>query len=146
MFQIEKTIVSESIIENDFVCNLSACKGACCVEGESGAPLDEKELKILEEIYPKIKPFLSKKGIQAIEAQGTAVTGKDGDWETPLVNNAECAYVFFDENNIAGCGIEKAFNKGVITLEKTRFLPFIPRSCTTIFLVCSSKLPPVEYL
>ena len=61
MFQLGKTIVSEDIIEKDFVCNLSACKGACCVEGDAGAPLDEEEVKILDEIYPKVKPFLRKR-------------------------------------------------------------------------------------
>ena len=58
MFQLGKTIVSEEIIDNDFVCNLSACKGACCVEGDAGAPLDKEETEILQDIYPKVKPFL----------------------------------------------------------------------------------------
>ncbi len=61
MFQLGKTIVSEDIIDKEFVCNLSACKGACCVEGDAGAPLDEDEAKILEEIYPKVKHFFVKK-------------------------------------------------------------------------------------
>ena len=61
MFQLGKTIVSEEIIEKDFVCNLSACKGACCVAGEAGAPLDKEETKILKEIYPKVKPFFKKR-------------------------------------------------------------------------------------
>ena len=51
MFQLGKTIVSEDIIAKDFVCNLSACKGACCVEGDAGAPLDADEVKILDRIY-----------------------------------------------------------------------------------------------
>ena len=118
MFQIAGTIVSEEIISHEFVCNLSACKGACCVEGESGAPLEAEEVSILEELYPKIKPYLSKKGVRAITAQGVAVKGKDGGWETPLVNNAECAYVSFDVNNLARCGIEEACNKGVIAWKK----------------------------
>lgn len=118
MFQIGTTIISEEIIEHDFVCNLKACKGACCVEGESGAPLETEELKILEELYPKIKPFLSTTGIEAITAQGVVVKGQDGEWETPLVNNAECAYVVFDTNNVAKCGIEEAFNSGAIAWRK----------------------------
>ena len=64
MFQLGKTIVSEDIIEKDFVCNLSACKGACCIDGEAGAPLEEDETKILEDIYPKVKPFLRPEGIR----------------------------------------------------------------------------------
>ena len=105
MFQIGKTIVSEDLIEKDFVCNLSACKGACCVEGEAGAPVTQEEVKLLQEIYPAIKPFLRPEGIAAIEAQGTTVKGELDELETPLVNGKECAYITFSENGIAGCGM-----------------------------------------
>jgi len=118
MFQIGKTIVSEEILERDFVCNLSACKGACCIDGEAGAPLEEAEADILEELYPKIKPFLRKEGIAAIEAQGTSIIGEDGELETPLINGADCAYVTFDKLGTALCGIEEAYNQGEITWKK----------------------------
>ncbi|MDY2585954.1 DUF3109 family protein [Winogradskyella aquimaris] len=118
MFQLGKTIVSEDIIERDFVCNLSACKGACCIEGDAGAPLDEKELKILDDIYPKVKPFLRQEGIEVIEAQGTSVKTAFGDLETPLINGGECAYVIFDDNHTALCGIEEAYNQGEIDWKK----------------------------
>ena len=101
MFQLGKTIVSEDIIEKDFMCNLSACKGACCVDGDAGAPLEKEEVEILKKIYPKIKPFLSQQGIDVIEKQGTSIVTKDDELETPLVNNADCAYVNFDEKEIA---------------------------------------------
>ncbi|MFK8060368.1 MAG: DUF3109 family protein [Polaribacter sp.] len=118
MFQLGKTIVSEDIIEKDFVCNLSACKGACCVDGEAGAPLDKEEIKILEEIYPKVKPFLRKEGIDVIEKQGTWVNSDWGELETPLIDNKDCAYVIFDEKNTALCGIEEAYNSGAISWKK----------------------------
>ncbi|RSK39715.1 DUF3109 family protein [Mangrovimonas spongiae] len=118
MFQLGKTIISEDIIEKDFVCNLSACKGACCVDGDAGAPLDEEEADILDDIYEKVKPFLRKEGIEAIEKQGAFITTEDGELETPLVNNAECAYVTFAENGMALCAIEEAHNKGVIDWKK----------------------------
>lgn len=118
MFQIGKTIVSEEIIQKDFVCNLSACKGACCIDGDAGAPLEVAEAKILEELYPKIKPFLRKEGIAAIEEQGTSIIGEDGELETPLINNADCAYVTFDTRGTALCGIEEAYNQGEITWKK----------------------------
>jgi hypothetical protein len=117
MFQLGKTLVSKDLIEKEFVCNLSACKGICCVEGEAGAPLDEDELKILMDIYPKVKPFLRPEGIEAIEDQGVYIF-TDGEYETPLINKKECAYVTFDENNISKCGIELAFNKGEIDWKK----------------------------
>ena len=118
MFQLGKTIVSEDIIEKDFVCNLSACKGACCVEGDAGAPLEEDESKILSEIYPKVKPFLREEGIRAIEKQGTYITTEEGELETPLIDGAECAYVFFDQKGTALCAIEEAYNKGIVNWKK----------------------------
>ena len=118
MFQLGKTIVSEDIIEKDFVCNLSACKGACCVDGDAGAPLEMSETKILEDIYPKVKPFLRKEGIAAIEAQGTFITTEKGEFETPLIDGADCAYVMFDNKGTALCAIEEAHNQGEINWKK----------------------------
>ncbi len=117
MFQLGKTIVSEDILEKNFVCNLSACKGACCVDGDAGAPLSEEETKILAEIYPKVKPFLRKEGIEAIEKLGTSVIGTDGTLETTLIDEKDCAYVIFD-GQTALCGIEQAYNQGEISWKK----------------------------
>ncbi|MGX1928253.1 DUF3109 family protein [Flagellimonas sp. 2504JD4-2] len=118
MFQIGKTIVSEDILENDFVCNLNACKGACCVDGEYGAPLEDAETEILVDIYQDVKPHLRPEGILAIEEQGAFVKGEDGEWETPLVNKSECAYVVFSKEGIAKCGLEEAYNDGAIKWKK----------------------------
>jgi len=118
MFQLGKTIVSEDILEKDFVCNLSACKGACCVEGEAGAPVTEEEVEILKKIYPKVKPFLRPEGIATIEKMGTHIETEFGELETPLVKGKECAYVTFTDAGIASCGIEDAFNAGVIDFQK----------------------------
>ncbi len=118
MFQLGKTIVSEDIIEKDFICNLNACKGACCVDGDAGAPLEEDEAKILQEIYPKVKPFLRREGIKAIEKQGVFITTEDGELETPLINNTDCTYVNFDDRGIALCAIEEAYNQGDVSWKK----------------------------
>jgi Protein of unknown function (DUF3109) len=118
MFQLGKTIVSEGIIKNDFVCNLSACKGACCIDGDAGAPLEEGEIKILEDIYPKVKPFLRREGINAIQDQGLFIVTPEGEFETPLIDGEDCAYVIFDENNTALCAIEEAYNQGEISWKK----------------------------
>lgn len=118
MFQLGKAIVSETIIENDFVCNLSACKGECCISGEAGAPLLEEEAELLKSIYPKVKPFLRAEGIAVIEAEGTSVTSEFGELETPLINGADCAYLIFDEKKVALCGIEEAYNKGLVSWKK----------------------------
>ncbi len=118
MFQLGKAIISEDIIEKEFVCNLSACKGACCIEGEAGAPVTEDETEILKEIYPKVKPFLRTEGVQSIEEQGTYIKTAQGELETPLVNGKECAYVTFTENGTASCGIEDAYNAGEVDFRK----------------------------
>jgi len=117
MFQLGKTIVSEDILEKEFMCNLAACKGACCVDGEAGAPLEEEELQIMMDIYPLVKPFMREEGIKAIEDQGLFIT-KDGDYETTLINEADCAFVIFDENETALCAIEEAYNSGEIKWKK----------------------------
>ena len=117
MFQLGKTIVSEDIIEKDFVCNLTACHGGCCIDGDAGAPLLESETKIMEEIYPLVKPFLRPEGVAAIEMQGIWVKGKDGDLETPLIDDKDCAYVIFD-GKTALCGIEQAYNQGLVNWKK----------------------------
>lgn len=117
MFQLGKTIVSEDILEKDFVCNLNACQGACCVDGDAGAPLNAEETKILESIFSKIKPFLRPEGIEAIERLGTWVKGTDQDLETPLIDNKDCAYVIFD-GPTALCGIEQAYNQGIVDFKK----------------------------
>ena len=118
MFQIGKAIVSDDILEKEFVCNLSACKGACCIDGEAGAPLEDKETEILVDIYADVKPFLRAEVVSAIEEQGAFIKGTDGEWETPLINKEECAYVIYSGKGIAKCGIEEAYNNGATKWRK----------------------------
>lgn len=117
MFQLGKTIVSEDILEKEFVCNLTACKGACCIDGDAGAPLLKEETSILEEIYPKVKHLLRPEGVEAIETQGTWVIDKDNELGTPLIDNKDCAYVIF-KGDSAFCGIEEAYNQGLVDWKK----------------------------
>ncbi len=118
MIEIEKTLVSRELLEKKFVCDLSACKGACCVEGDTGAPVAVEEIEILDRVYEDVKPYMVPEGIKAIEEQDKYVLGEDGEFETPLVNQKECAYVFFDEHNIAKCAIEAAYLDGKIDFKK----------------------------
>lgn len=118
MIEVGSVLVHEDIIEREFVCNLKKCRGICCVEGDAGAPLLDSELAILEEIYPKVKPYMTASGIKAVEEQGTHVVDIDGDLATPCVDgNRECAYVMWD-NGITKCAIEKAFERGDIDYQK----------------------------
>lgn len=118
MLQIDNTLISLDVFEKKFVCDLGACKGECCVEGDSGAPLETDETKKLEQIYPKVKKYMTKSGIKAIEKQGTWVIDQDGDKVTPLVNNHECAYTYKDEKGIVFCAIEKAYLNHEIDFQK----------------------------
>lgn len=118
MIEVGNVLVHEDLIQNDFVCNISKCKGICCIEGDAGAPLKESEKAILEEIYPKVKPYMTERGIQAIEDQGKHVIDQDGDLTTPCVDgNKECAYVTW-ENGITKCAIEKAYEAGEVQWKK----------------------------
>ena len=101
MIEIDDKIISDDILEEQFVCDLSQCKGACCVEGDAGAPLEKEEIKILEEIYPVVKSEMRQQGIDAVEKEGLYYLDDFGEPVTTLINNKECAFVVFDKNNIA---------------------------------------------
>lgn len=119
MIIVQDKLVSDELVEEHFVCNLQACKGACCWEGDAGAPLEEVELPVLDAIFEKIKPFLSPAGIQAIENQGKYQQyGEDREWGTPLMDNGPCAYMTLNAAGIAQCGIEQAWRAGVTDFQK----------------------------
>ena len=117
MIQVGDKIVSKELFENQFICHLSKCEGNCCVFGDSGAPLEDYETKLLDASISKIFTFMRAEGKQAVSEKGTWVIDNDGDKVTPLVGLEECAYVYF-ENDIACCAIEKAFEEGVINFQK----------------------------
>lgn len=118
MILIQNKVISDDIKERFFVCNLEKCKGACCVEGDLGAPLENDELPVMDEIYEKVKPYLSKEGIAAIEKEGTYLLDEDGDYSTPTIGGKECAYAVYDRKGILKCGIEQAYEDGKIDFKK----------------------------
>ena len=118
MIEVQHTLVHEDVVKENFVCNLNKCKGACCLEGDSGAPLERSELAVLDEIYPHVKPYMTAKGIAVIEEFGTFVKDFEGDYTTPCVDtNKDCAYVMW-ENGISKCAIEKAYEDDKIAWKK----------------------------
>ena len=121
MIDIDGKIVATDILTEEFCCDLSVCKGECCVEGDSGAPLDIEEVDLLEQEWDNYKDYMTPEGVDAIEQQGFMVVDVDGDYTTPLVDGAECAYAF-KENGITFCAIERAYRE-----DKTSFLK--PISC-----------------
>lgn len=117
MIEIDGKIVSTELLRECFACDLTQCKGICCVEGNAGAPLEIDEVDILEEEYPHYKPYMTQEGIEAVEAQGFMVVDVDGDYTTPLVNDAECAYACREEG-VTMCAIEKAWRDGKTPFRK----------------------------
>ncbi|MBR5849630.1 MAG: DUF3109 family protein [Alistipes sp.] len=117
MIEIDDKIISADLLREGFLCDLSQCKGICCVEGNAGAPLEIEEVDILEEEYPNYKPYMTPEGIAAVEAQGFMVVDEDGDYTTPLVNDAECAYTY-QEGGVTLCAIEKAWMEGKCSFRK----------------------------
>jgi hypothetical protein len=118
MIKVGEILVSDDIKEVEFVCNLEKCKGACCVEGELGAPLEEDELETLRSIQAAVRPYLTVEGVQAIEAQGPYILDEDGDFSTPTIAGKECAYSLYDEKGILKCGIEQAYLDGKVDFRK----------------------------
>ena len=117
MIAIDKTLISDELGSICFACDLSACKGQCCVDGDAGAPLDEEEISILEDCYDEVKPYMTLEGIEQVELSGVFDYDMFGNYVTPLVNGRECAFVYH-ENGIAFCAIEKACKEGKISFLK----------------------------
>lgn len=116
MIRIGDKVVSQDVFDVRFACDLGACKGACCVKGDAGAPLEKEECEILDEIYPEVAPYLSEAARESIEKQGKW-TQWDDKFETPLLEDKECVYVVFEEG-IAFCGIERAWQDGKVKFQK----------------------------
>ena len=119
MYAIGDIFVSEEVTDEQFACNLAACKGACCWEGDFGAPLEEDELAVMHEVYPKVEPYLTAEGKAAIAEQGLYTKNeKFGGHDTTLVNNRACAYMGLTDGGMAYCTIERAYNEGKIAWKK----------------------------
>ena len=118
LVEVKDKVVSTQIFDRKFVCDLSACKGACCIEGDAGAPLTLEEVDILEDNLEVIKPYMRKEGIEAIDKTGVFYMDQDNEPVTTLVNDAECAFVFFDENGITKCSVEQAHLAGKLDFKK----------------------------
>lgn len=122
MLQIDDTIISFDLLEREFICDLNACKGACCIEGDSGAPLTFDERDKIKELLPIIWNDLSPAAQQMIDAEGVSYIDIEGDLVTQIVHGKDCAFTYYDESGTCKCAIEKAYREG-----KTDF--YKPISC-----------------
>ncbi|HKK76192.1 MAG TPA: DUF3109 family protein [Saprospiraceae bacterium] len=119
MLIVKGKLIGDEILQEHFLCNLEACKGACCWEGDWGAPLESTERQTLERIYDDLKPYLSPEGRRVLEEEGLFTYYKDAkDYGTPLIKNGACAYMTYTEEGIATCGIEQAYHEGKTDFRK----------------------------
>jgi hypothetical protein len=117
MLRIDDTIFSLDILEKKFRCNLDECHGNCCRYGDSGAPLSDTEVKILDDIWPDVRPYLRPEGIDSVMNKGRSVRDFENDWVTPLIGDAECAYTIL-KDGIFMCGIEQAWSESRVSFRK----------------------------
>lgn len=122
MLQIDDTIISLELLDEHFVCDLNSCKGICCIEGDDGAPLEDAEVRIIEDLLPVIWDDLTETSKEVIRRQGVSYIDDDGEPVTSIVNGAECVFTYTDKDGTCKCAIEKAFREG-----KTDF--YKPISC-----------------
>ena len=117
---INNVLVSEDVIEKQFVCDLAKCKGGCCEEGDAGAPLEDDELQTVLDSYEKILPYLTPAAIKEIEKKGKYVYDREFGWVTPTLDNDNeiCVYGYRERNGLIKCAFEQAYNDGVIPWKK----------------------------
>lgn len=118
MVQIDDVVVSLDVFREKFICNLDACKGQCCIEGDAGAPLEEEEVAELEKVLPVIWDQLSPQAREIIDRQGVCYTDQDGDLVTSIVNGKDCVFTCYDEKGCCYCAIEKAYRDGKVDFNK----------------------------
>lgn len=117
---IDNILIADDILEEQFVCDLSKCKGGCCEDGDAGAPLEEEEKKKIPEVFEKMKHYLSSDALDIIKKKGFFVYNNEYGWVTPTFDdeNAMCIYGTKDQNGIIQCGFEKAYSDGVTDFKK----------------------------
>jgi len=117
---IDKVIISDDVVEKQFVCDLAKCKGGCCEEGDAGAPLEKAELNIIKKVFNKIKPYLSAASLKEIEKKGFYVYHREFGWVTPTLGNDSeiCVYGIREKDGMIKCAFEQAYYDGVIEWKK----------------------------
>lgn len=140
MIAIDNVLLSNEVIDDQFVCDLQKCKGGCCVDGDAGAPLAKEELKKMDEVYEAVLPYLNKENRNELLRQGRYVYDKEFGWVTPTIESKVCVYGITDKSGIVKCGIEKAFNDGKVQWKK-------PISCHLFPLrITQSRDKKTEYV
>jgi len=118
MIAINNKLVSDEVLTEQFICDLSKCKGACCEDGDAGAPLEKEELAHLKKYYQLIEPYMSEEGKAEIKEQGRYIYDHEFGWVTPTIGSGICAYGYRDARGVIMCSIEQAYNEGKISWKK----------------------------
>lgn len=118
MIAIDNKLISDEVVQEQFVCDLNKCKGGCCVDGDAGAPLLAEELDRINEVYKAVLPYLSEDSVTELERHGRYVYDKEFGWVTPTLAGKICVYGITDEKGIVKCGIEQAYNDGKVQWKK----------------------------
>lgn len=118
MLQIKDTLVSLDLAEEFFCCDLDQCLGACCIEGDAGAPLEINELERLEEVLPEIEGDLLPRAVDEIRESGVAYTDEEGDLVTTIIDGRNCAFSCYAEGGKCLCAIDKAYREGRVKWRK----------------------------
>ena len=118
MIAIDNVLISDQVVSEQFLCDLDKCKGACCVDGDAGAPLDKNELTKIDEVFDAVIPYLNQESISEINRQGRYVYDKEFGWVTPTINSKICVYGIKDKQGIVKCGIEQAYIDGKVSWKK----------------------------
>ena len=126
MIAVDNVLISEDVISQQFVCDLTKCKGGCCEDGDAGAPLEKDELAIINEIFETVRPYLTKDGLGWIEKHGRYVYDVEFGWVTPTIEGKLCAYGFHNEKGVIKCTIELAYSDGKISRKKPISCHFYP--------------------
>jgi len=111
---VDNVLISDDIVEKQFVCDLLKCRGGCCEDGDAGAPLDTHELDIILALYEEVKPYLSASSVAEIEKKGKYVYHKEFGWVTPTIGNDSeiCAYGIRGDDGVIKCAFEQAYYDG----------------------------------
>lgn len=118
MIAIDNILVADAVVQEQFVCDLSKCKGACCVDGDAGAPLENEELDELNKVYDTVLPYLNEESRKELERQGRYVYDREYGWVTPTIDSKVCVYGIKDNQGVVKCGIEQAYIDGKIKWKK----------------------------
>ena len=122
MFEIQKTLVSLDLAEEFFCCDLDACKGECCIEGDAGAPVTDAECREIEKALPIVKPLMMPRAVDEVERNGVSYIDEEGDLVTTLLDGRNCAFTCYGKGGVCLCALDSAYRQGLTTWRK-------PASC-----------------